>query len=98
MVADTLSTSGAPTAPKPVPRIRPSGSSSSGKYTKHSIYVSFSDATRIKKVENQARTRILEIAKFENENVENFSMYNFRESRMKFRESRSNSRSRPPSK
>ena len=52
----------------------------------------------MKKVENRARTRILEIEKFENQNVENFSMHNFRESRMTFRESRINSRSEKSSR
>ena len=41
-----------------------------------------SDASRMEKVENRARTRILEIEKFENENVENFSIHDFRESRI----------------
>ena len=40
-----------------------------------------SDASRIEKVENRARTRILDFQKFENEKVENFSTSNFRESR-----------------
>ena len=40
-----------------------------------------SDASGIEKVENRARTRILEIQKSENEKVENFSTPNFRESR-----------------
>ena len=39
------------------------------------ISVQFSDASRSKKVENRARTRILDFQIFENENTENFLEY-----------------------
>jgi len=43
--------------------------------------VLISDASRMEKVENRERTRILKIQKSENEEVENFSTLNFQESR-----------------
>ena len=45
--------------------------------------INFSDASRSKKVENRARTRILDFQIFENENAENFLDSKNRESRIK---------------